>query len=738
VSQLGYSRPVDGVVRRRMERVLPDVAPLVGVAQPGLALTPPVVQNSTLSQIGDVLNAGLAATARGIEFQAAMQDRAERQRRQAEVEQMRTEAGMAQIEQQFTKTREGEADIAAAQDIQVLIGQLERGEIATPQDFSPESQQEWAQSIADARSGGQGQIYQDRYRQQVTPRLLGALQDRVQKVAAATQADVVYGLQNRAITATADDFDSIRTEASALGVKANEFDARFVVPALQDAASRGDTQRIRDLQSVVSPSIRDVWTRSLQSAEMFQERQRSEVVSQQVTTAALNTSEALTSGRIEDILLQRERLREQMKSDPELARYYDGPIATLNNASERYFDEQAKEIQEARVANARNSTLGSFFAMTMQPGMGKADVLEANGIRVVDRGQVVATIPAAEVERTMKTAARAHFANEASRPKGESPAVAYSRWTQQNGYAMSEESSMMRIDARALKAAALAPTDERNRPTIQSAVGNFRLYRELRAAGTESQLGDFDGDMAVYENAMDILESNSLAGQQMTEEQAMIQAARFAAKPRPMQEAEREAVRNQAEKLLDRAPWIPFTRAEDSEVAKDNVSEFANILMMRNPNLRPVDAVKRAAEVVKAKSRIVNGHYTFFRDEIPDPGFGQDYSLEDAGGALAGILHEQIKDDTAYVWNNEKIGKGDIRLTQDPQSRMFAFVDNRTGDVLRYRHDDGAVTMTFTAEELKASMRSNATRKAMERRSDGNFIDDAMRRVGNVRFGGLE
>jgi hypothetical protein len=50
---------------------------------------------------------------------------------------------------------------------------------------------------------------------------------------------------------------------------------------------------------------------------------------------------------------------------------------------------------------------------------------------------------------------------------------------------------------------------------------------------------------------------------------------------------------------------------------------------------------------------------------------------------------------------------------------MFAFVDNRTGDVLRYRHDDGAVTMTFTAEDLKTAMRSNATRKAMEQRSSG-------------------
>jgi hypothetical protein len=723
-----YGRSIDPLRGSGVSRSLaaPGVAPI------------PVIPDQTANQVAGIVGESLRATSAVVDFMAGAERIRIGQEREAAA---RAAEDQAQYEQTLARTealQRSEATEAARLRAVTLEGEVERGDVMIPPSADAETIRNTAILFGEdeaSRLFPDSPAAREAYSSAITQAYAQNVVRQLDRVTEEERGFAVARYQSAGLT---DPAALAEGERNLFPGQPDRATLELYLPVAKTLAESGDVAGLERIAPRLEPLLGGQLQKLKDVAAGAQERQRSEILSQQVTTAALNTSEALTGGRIEDILLQRERLRDQMKANPDLARYFDGPIATLNNASDRYFGEQAKAVQAARVANARQSTLGSFFAMTMQPGLGKADVLEADGLRVVDNGQVVAKIDAAEVERTMKTAARAYYARPENRPGGESQVVAYSRWSQQNGYPMSEESSMMRIDARALKAAALAPTDERNRPTIQSAVGNFRMYRELRAAGTDGQLGELDGDMAVYEAAIDILESNPLAGQQMTEEQALIQAARFAAKPRPMQEAEREAVRNQAEKLLDRAPWIPFTRAEDSEVAKDNVSEFANILMMRNPNLRPVDAVKRAAEVVKAKSRIVNGHYTFFRDEVPDPGFGQEYSFEDAGSALAGILHEQIKDDTAYVWNNKKIGKGDIRLTQDPQSRMLSFVDNRTGDVLRYRHDDGAVTMTFTAEDLKTAMRSNATSEAMKRRAEAKAIDNAMRNLSTVRYGGLE
>ena len=687
------------------------------LAAPGVAPSP-VIPDQTANQVAGIVGESLRATSAVVDFMAGAERIRIGQEREAAA---RAAEDQAQYEQTLARTealQRSEATEAARLRAVTLEGEVERGDVMIPPSADAETIRNTAILFGEdeaSRLFPDSPAAREAYSSAITQ---AYAQNVVRQLDRVTEEERGFAVARYQSAGLIDPADLAEGERNLFPGQPDRATLELYLPVAKTLAESGDVAGLEQIAPRLAPLLGGQLQKLKDVAAGAQERQRSEILSQQVTTAALNTSEALTGGRIEDILLQRERLRDQMKANPDLARYFDGPIATLNNASDRYFDEQAKAVQEARVANARQSTLGSFFAMTMQPGLGKADVLEADGLRVVDNGQVVATIPAAEVERTMKTAARAYYARPENRPNGESQVVAMSRWAQQNGYQLSEESAIMRIGARELKAAALAPTDERNRPALQSAVGNFRMYRELRAAGTDNVLGELDGDMAVYENAQQILESNALAGQQMTEEQALIQAGAFASKPRPMQERERETVRNEANKLLDRS-WLPFTKAEDSEVAKADVSEFASVLMMRNPNLRPVDAVKRAAEVVKAKSRIINGHYTFFRDEVPDPGFGQDYSFEDAGDALAGILHEQIKDDTAYVWDNKKIGKGDIRLTQDPQSRMFAFVDNRTGDVLRYRHDDGAVTMTFTAEDLKTAMRSNATRKAIEQRSSG-------------------
>ena len=398
MSQLGYSRPVDGVVRRRMEQVLPDVAPLVGVAQPGLALTPPVVQNSTLSQIGDVLNAGLAATARGIEFQAAMQDRAERQRRQAEVEQMRTEAGMAQVEQQFARTREGEADMAAAQDIEVLVGQLERGEISPPQDLSPDSQQEWARSIADARSGGQGQIYEDRYRERVTPRLLGALQNRVEQTQSQDRQEFAESLVNRmAGAASESDIVTSLDEAARLGIPAGQQRAMLIASA-EAAASRGRKQLapfarfIEDdsftahrwrLEATADAADERQWAREGAELDRIQRqvdredadaaRARASILEGFRDSFSLDISKAKTASDYESV---RGRIGSAMEKNPDFADELLGDFQSASRMAEQFAEREAvavatqknqQDVQRINMSNVSAMRSGNGYLVGLQP-----------------------------------------------------------------------------------------------------------------------------------------------------------------------------------------------------------------------------------------------------------------------------------------------------------------------------------------------------------------------------------
>jgi hypothetical protein len=224
-----------------MQQVLPDVSPLVGVSQPGLAVTPPVVQNNTLGQVSDALNAGLNATAQGIEFMASVQQREDFQRRQAEQDQLRTEAGMRQFEEQFNKVIEGDAARRWATDRAIVLGQIDRGELPMPESMDEQALRDWAGGIIGQRTSGAGELFQSAYSNLATNDLLYAVQTKAASVAAKDREEAVLSLANSAaLSVDATELSAAVEQGRALGLGDREVAAKIVLPAARLAAETGN------------------------------------------------------------------------------------------------------------------------------------------------------------------------------------------------------------------------------------------------------------------------------------------------------------------------------------------------------------------------------------------------------------------------------------------------------------------------------------------------------------------
>lgn len=735
MSQLGYSRPVDGVVRRRMEQVLPDVAPLVGVAQPGLALTPPVVQNSTLSQIGDVLNAGLAATARGIEFQAAMQDRAERQRREAEADRLRTEEGMAQVEQQFAKVREGEADFAAAQDIEVLVGQLERGEISPPQDFSPESQQEWARSIADARSGGQGQIYQDRYRQRVTPRLLSALQDARDRVIQRDRNDLVFALQNRAVSATPEDFTDIRAAASALGVQDNEFASRIIMPALEQAASTGNTQRLAELKPLVPASLQSQYESMSRTAQRLQSSQQDQAFASTlgVFNQRLNTLQtAALTGRaslsdMQALLQDSDALVQNV--DPQYAdsaRVFSNSVRSLIASTQQEQLQAAVQQGENAVkaqylqqayAISQSGRLSSFvgdrgFEFQSQDGAVKVKL---------SRDEIISQVRDAQSE-----ALRQQIEADPSIPDGQKP-IAYGRgmakWSAANNVPLTTVLRQTE-ESFGIVQNALQEGNEQNRDamladaarSMEQLKGVFQIRANTLGAENEKTLL-FENAILLQENASQIM------GKPLTNQEALAMVYNNTRNA----SVSRESVDRLAQKMADNDGTL-FSSAKNGGDVREQIVKNLRVVSVMNPGLSDEKKLEQAKKMFERQGQYLNGYWTPLGYKLQDD-YGTDPDTSVA--RIAEAVASRLKGNPEYVVNGEDITADDIALRRDDKTQQLFFVDMRIGPGRRIFSQDAKLPPSFSDNSLISLMNSDTVARTQAAiKASREVIDEGRPPVG--------
>lgn len=229
-----------------------------------IAVTPDLSAVNELNQIAASFGALGGAVRAGIGLARAIKERSD------------------ELAEENKRTQEGQAEQMFREDAQRFVSQVEAGDIEFDL-LSPEEQEAEADRLIADRTAGMNPTQAEYYRNRAKPWLMGQISEQVSVVRDAAVEGQRQSLVNRAFTIDSpDQWGEMRQEFAG---DETEWLAGVVVPALEDAATIGDTQRF----AWAAEQLGDRFPEARRLAEAVLERAKAEqqkAAIEQYSTAA--------------------------------------------------------------------------------------------------------------------------------------------------------------------------------------------------------------------------------------------------------------------------------------------------------------------------------------------------------------------------------------------------------------------------------------------------------------------
>ena len=362
MSQYGNTRPIEGLVRRGMNQPIPDLTQPPPVAVPGLDVLAPA-PSGLAGQVANVFEGAVGLTMAGARFANMMRERDALEQSRQDAYERQTRQDFQAVEEQFSKVRAGEAVQAWGVDREILLGQLDRGELPMPKDLTEQTLRGWAKDITTSRTSGQGEIYSDAYANAATNDLIAAVQRKASAVSAKDKAELTKTLAGAAASASGpDDLEKIRGQATALNL---DWDQIMVAGA--ESAARQGTRAFAKFGNLLADEKYTIERRLLEQTAQQADYEAGRRLAEQKQEARANRADLLSGfdDEIAGMLYKSDTLGDYrkveatvvaaMEHNPDLRSELFDTLNRVRGRIDQYADKQTRlQLNDALNANMQS------------------------------------------------------------------------------------------------------------------------------------------------------------------------------------------------------------------------------------------------------------------------------------------------------------------------------------------------------------------------------------------------
>lgn len=694
-----------------MNQPIPDLTQPPPVAVPGLDVLAPA-PSGLAGQVANVFEGAVGLTMAGARFANMMRERDQQEFEAQQRYNAQTEAQFRAIESEFTKTIEGKADAQARLDIPILLGKLDRGEIVPPSNMSREEQIKWANDITDSQTSGQSDIFKERYKQMVSDNLVTGLQTKANAIAAQDKADIVYSLQNRAITATADDLARIKVEAAAIDVKGAEFDSKIVVPIIQQAASTGDAGRLDEIKAFVPDAMMDLWNNAKKQAVATEEANTRQNVAgtlglfnqrlSTLQTASLQGKPDI--GAMYSLLNDVDKYTASVK--PEFADNSNavaGTVRTMISATQREAIENARKIN---VQAVKDTVIQQALALSevggLSSGLGdrpfEAEVAgEKISMSPTDIKSRVRDIKFSQIQERIYADPNIP---DADKPRAYGLEIA--RWAGKNGLTLDNVKTQMG-ESFSLLQEAMAEGNPNRDQLLSRVATSFETFKGTQAANNNA-LGS-DNENTVFFEAAKLVQDNAsvMFGKPLSNTEVLQMVYKNAGGSVPA-----EKIDAAAKDVASR--WGMFNDIKNAGEMGVQIKKNVSALMVLGSGLSQDKLLEKAKEMTDRQGQVINGYWTRLDMKLKSDFEGtpmKSANFNDEFQRIANKVAASLKDNPEYTFDGKPLSGSDIALYQDPKTGGVFLIDTRVGNGRRIVSEELGLPASFRPESLVKLVNQN-------------------------------